>query len=172
MDDSGPVLLFDGKCGLCVRSVRLLLKSDRKRRLLFAPLQGGVAQEFLRERGWPTEDFESVIFVSDWARRLVVAPLVRTDALCAALDMTGGRLALLGWLRFCPRSWRDAVYRWVARWRRQFFGRGDGDELLREFGAKRFVLSAVAVSGGCGGAAAAKSPGRWTSGRPAIPCDP
>ena len=148
MDDSCPVLLFDGECGLCVRAVRLLLNSDRKRRLRFAPLQGGAAQEFLRERGWPTEDFESVIFVSDWARRLVVAPLVKTDALCAAVEVTGGRLALLGWFRFFPRLCRDAVYCWVARRRRQFFGRGDGDALWREFGAERFVLSPVAVSGG------------------------
>ena len=156
MDDSCPVLLFDGECGLCVRAVRLLLNSDRKRRLRFAPLQGGAAQEFLRECGWATEDFESVIFVSDWARRMVRPPLIKTDALCAAVEVTGGGLALLGWLRFFPRSWRDAVYRWVARWRRQFFGRGDGDELLREFGAERFVLSPMAVSGGRGGAAVAK----------------
>jgi len=156
MDDSCPVLLFDGECGLCVRAVRLLLNSDRKRRLRFAPLQGGAAQEFLRECGWATEDFESVIFVSDWARRMVRPPLIKTDALCAAVEVTGGGLALLGWLRFFPRSWRDAVYRWVARWRRQFFGRGDGDELLREFGVERFILSPVVVPGGCGGAAVAK----------------
>ena len=34
-----PVVLYDGTCGLCHRSVRWLMKRDR-RRLWYAPLQG------------------------------------------------------------------------------------------------------------------------------------
>ena len=141
MYDSGPVLLFDGECGLCVRCVRLLANADRQRRLRYAPLLGGAAQEFLRDRGLPTEDFESIIFVPDWSRRLVVSPLVRTDALCAAVAVTSGWLAMGQWLRFLPRKGRDAAYRCVARGRRRLFRRGDGGGLLNEFGAERFVLS-------------------------------
>jgi predicted DCC family thiol-disulfide oxidoreductase YuxK len=139
MDDSCPVLLFDAECGLCVRLVRLLLKADRRRRLRFAPLQGGAAQEFLRARGLPADNFESAIFVSDWANRLVVAALVRTGALVAAFGVVGGALTPLHWLRFSPRSWRDATYRWMARNRRRFFGHGNFNELVREFGAERFI---------------------------------
>ena len=55
--NAGPVLLFDGECGLCHRVVRGLLKCDRRERLRFAPLHGAAAQVWLRERGLPTTDF-------------------------------------------------------------------------------------------------------------------
>lgn len=139
MDVSGPVLLFDGECGLCVRCVRLLLVSDRCGRLRFAPLQGGTAQSFLRARGLPTEDFDSAIFVSDWVRRLEEAPLFRTDALLAAMRAVGGCWWLITWLRVLPGSWRDRVYGWVARWRRSVFGEGDFPALQSEFGRERFL---------------------------------
>jgi predicted DCC family thiol-disulfide oxidoreductase YuxK len=37
---TGPVLFFDGECGLCNRVVRLMLRLDRRGRLRYAPLQG------------------------------------------------------------------------------------------------------------------------------------
>src|SRR4051812_37486572 len=46
-----PVLFFDGECGLCNRVVRLLLRLDTRGRLRFAPLQGPVAQDYLRAHG-------------------------------------------------------------------------------------------------------------------------
>ena len=89
-ESSGPVLLFDGACGLCQRMVRVLIWLDRKGRLRFAPLQGQAAQVYLRERGLPTEDFETLIYVPDWGRRAVVGHLVRTAGALAALRVTGG----------------------------------------------------------------------------------
>jgi len=140
MDDPDPVLLFDGECGLCVRCVRFLLKADRGRRLRFAPLRGEAAQTFLRERGLSADNYESALFITDWGRRLVVAPLVRTDALIGAIGVMGSALSPLAWLKLFPRTWRDAAYRWVARNRLRIYGAGDVAELLREFGAERFIL--------------------------------
>ncbi|HVO09767.1 MAG TPA: DCC1-like thiol-disulfide oxidoreductase family protein, partial [Vicinamibacteria bacterium] len=37
---AAPVLFYDGGCGLCHLSVRLLLRLDRRGRLRFAPLGG------------------------------------------------------------------------------------------------------------------------------------
>jgi predicted DCC family thiol-disulfide oxidoreductase YuxK len=125
MNPSGPVLLFDGECGLCVRCVQALLQADGRARLRFAPLQGVPAQEYLRERGLPATDFDSIIFVPDWARRAVEAPRFRTDALFAALAVVGGIWYPFSWLRVLPKAWRDGVYRLVARSRRRLFGRGD-----------------------------------------------
>jgi predicted DCC family thiol-disulfide oxidoreductase YuxK len=125
MDISGPVLLFDGECGLCVACVRALWRSDARGRLRFAPLQGRAAQTFLRERGLPTADCDSSVFVADWSRRHEAAPLFRTDALCAACAVVGGGWRALSGLCVIPLTWRDAAYRLVARWRRWIFGGGD-----------------------------------------------
>lgn len=121
MEASGPVLFFDGDCGLCTRCVRLLLALDGKKRLKFAVLQGEVAQEFLRERGLATDDFESAIFVKDWSRRSEQAPVFKTDALLTSLGTVGGFWRIWLFLKVVPRRWRDAMYGWVARRRLQFF---------------------------------------------------
>lgn len=138
MEPSGPVLLFDGECGLCSRCVGLLLALDRKRRLKFAALQGSAAQAFLRERGWSTTDFESAIFVADWSRRGELAAAFKTDALLAALVALGGLWRLAAVVRFVPRGWRDGFYAWVARRRRKIFGPAKPGDLFSA-GGQRFL---------------------------------
>ena len=139
MDVFGPVLLFDGECGLCVRCVRLLLVTDRRNRLRFAPLQGGAAQAFLRKQGLPTEDFDTMVYVPESTARQKRTLLFRTDALFAALRVVGGGWMILSWMRVLPRAWRDPFYRVVAKWRRRWFGAGDVAALYAEFPIERFL---------------------------------
>jgi len=139
MNATEPVLLFDAECGLCLRCVHLLLKTDRRGRLRFAALQGLSAQVLLRARGWPTTDFESLIFVPDWPVRQTGRLLTRSDALLAAGREAGGIWRWLICFGAVPRAWRDFVYRGVARQRQQWFGRGDARALRTRWGAERFV---------------------------------
>jgi predicted DCC family thiol-disulfide oxidoreductase YuxK len=134
----GPVLLFDGECGLCHRVVHQLLRLDRRGVLRFAPLQGPAAQEFLRTHGLPTNDFETLVFVPDWARRVENDFLLRTDGVIAALRAAGatGRAT---WLNVVPRALRDAGYRLVARWRYWIFGPWRACPLPRPEWAARFL---------------------------------
>src|SRR6188768_2178942 len=120
----GPVLLFDGECGLCQRIVRVLLRLDRQGRLRFAPLQGDAAQAYLRRHGLPTSDFESLVYVPDWSQPAEPGYLLRTDGVIAALRVTGGVVAcMLGSvLTVCPKRFRDSGYRMVGRWRYRIFG--------------------------------------------------
>lgn len=126
---TGPVLLFDGDCGLCNRVVRLLLRLDRRGVLHFAPLQGPAAQDFLRAHRLPTEDFSSMVFVPDWHEANAAGPagtgqpsfLLYTDGAIAALCACG-RTGLAATLRLLPRRWRDAIYRLVGHARYKIFG--------------------------------------------------
>jgi predicted DCC family thiol-disulfide oxidoreductase YuxK len=135
---SGPVLLFDGECGLCNRIVRILLRIDRGGRLRFSPLQGPAAQGFLRANGLPTEDFDSLVFVPEWGRREGNVFLLRTDGVIGALRALGGAARILaGVLAVFPSVWRDAGYRWVARYRYRIFGEWQTRALVRpEWGAR------------------------------------
>lgn len=121
-EPSGPVLFFDGECGLCNRLVRVLLRWDRRGELHFAPLQGPSAQAYLRRHGLPTEDFDSLIFVPAWSRRERPEYLVRTDGALAALEACGRFVRTARALRRVPASWRDAGYKVVARLRYRLFG--------------------------------------------------
>jgi predicted DCC family thiol-disulfide oxidoreductase YuxK len=139
---TGPVLLFDGECGLCNRVVRLLLRLDRKGRLRFAPLQGMSAQNYLRVHGLPTVDFETIIYVPDWSRRDRPQFLLRTAGVIAALRAVGGGTArmLAALLALFPTRLRDAGYRLIGAWRHRFFGPWHPRPLPRPEWAGRFLV--------------------------------
>ena len=139
VDNRGPVLFFDAECGLCNRCVRLLLRLDRRARLRFAPLQGPTAQDYLRKHGLPTDDFDSIVLVPDWARRAQGGHLLRTDAVLAALREVGGIGRVFGWLRVLPAEWRDPFYRGIAYCRYAIFGRWEPRPLFRGEWAARFL---------------------------------
>lgn len=135
----GPVLFFDGECGLCNTVVRILIRLDGTGRLHYAPLQGASAQAYLRMHGLPTEDFDSLIFIPDWSRRDRAAHLMRTDGVIGALRAVGGLAAPLAWMVVLPRAWRDAAYKGVARIRYRLFGVWRPRPLARAEWAARFL---------------------------------
>jgi predicted DCC family thiol-disulfide oxidoreductase YuxK len=139
-DPPGPVLFFDGECGLCNRVVRALLRFDRAGRLRFAALQGASAQAYLRAHGLPTQDFDTLVYVPDWARRDRPEFLLRSAGVLAALRVTGaaGRV-LAAILRVFPAGLRDAVYRVVGHWRYRIFGPWKARPLPRREWAARFL---------------------------------
>jgi predicted DCC family thiol-disulfide oxidoreductase YuxK len=116
-----PVLLYDGDCGFCARSVQFVLAREtpaRRSALRFAPLQGAFGQG-IRAAHRSLDDVDSVVWY-DPARD---AALVRSEAGLAVLRHLGGwwrLIALLGAL--VPRSIRDAVYSAIARNRHRLTG--------------------------------------------------
>lgn len=120
---SGPVLFFDGECGLCNRLTRVLLRLDDEGRLRFARLQGSSAQAYLRAHGLPTEDFDTLIFVPAWGARAEPAYRVRTAGAIGALRAIGGGARMAGdALALIPAPLRDLGYKLVARTRYALFG--------------------------------------------------
>lgn len=138
-DAAGPVLFFDGDCGLCNRLVRFLLRLDRSGRLRFSPLQGPPAQRYLAAHGLPTVDFDTLVFVPDWSRRERREYHVRTSGVIGALRAigTGPARLLAASLAIFPAPLRDAGYRLVGRWRYRLFGPWRARPLPRpEWGAR------------------------------------
>lgn len=139
-DLRGPVLFFDGECGLCNRLVRGLLRLDRRGDLRFAPLQGATAQAYLQRHGLPTEDFDTLIFVPEWARAEFPEYRVRTAGAIGALRATGGfGKFLAALLAVFPAPIRDAGYKVVGRLRYRLFGPWRPRPLARLEWAARFL---------------------------------
>jgi predicted DCC family thiol-disulfide oxidoreductase YuxK len=137
----GPVLLYDGTCGLCNRAVRALLRIDRRGRLRYATLQGAPGQVWLRAHGLALEGFGSLVLVRDWeggtGGRGDYA--LRTDGLAEALAACGGIGSVLAWIRFIPRPIRDGGYRLISRIRYRIFGEWKPRPLARPEEAVRFI---------------------------------
>jgi len=134
-----PVLLYDGTCGLCNGVVHFLLRRDATGRLHFAPLQSAPAQTYLRARGLPTRDFDTLVFVPDWNNPAPDAYQLRTDGALGAVTALGGGWRVLAWARFIPRGLRNFGYRLVARSRFALFGRYQPAPLPRPEWARRFL---------------------------------
>ena len=112
-----PVILFDGVCGLCDRTVKFVLKHDWRRMFRFAPLQGGFASETLAKHGKDATKLEAVCVLAD--ERL----LCRSDAAIFILRRLNWPWKAAAMLKILPRRLRDVAYDWIARRRYRIFGK-------------------------------------------------
>jgi len=116
------VLLYDGACGLCQRTVRWMLRHDRDGRLFFAPQQQPLAAEVFARHALDKELVNSAILVSNFNTPQESLAL-RSDAILGCLTVLGGGWAFLAVLaRLIPHSLRDLAYRWLAHHRIRIFG--------------------------------------------------
>ena len=113
-------ILFDGVCSLCNGFVQFVIRHDAAGYFRFAALQSAAGQALLAAHGQPnlaSADPDSVVLVE--AGRVYT----HSAAVLRIAGHLGGlwRVAAVGWL--LPRTWRDGLYRYVARHRYRWFGR-------------------------------------------------
>ena len=120
--DAQGLVLYDGVCGLCDRTVQFLLNVDRHRVLMFAPLQGETATSLLGSHNAIKNNLESIIFIRDYST-FNAATFLRSEAILQILNEVGGFWRVLSWLRIIPRPLRDIVYDWIGRNRYRWFGK-------------------------------------------------
>lgn len=120
MSDRSPILLFDGTCGFCARSVQLVLEHEgRQRTLRFASLESPTGLE-LRSRHAGLAGVDSVIWVEPGDSPTSERTYVRSTAGLKVLRYLGGGWSVLGVLGgIVPRALRDPVYDFIARHRHQ-----------------------------------------------------
>ena len=118
------IVLFDGVCALCDRTVQFLLKKDKQGVLKFAPLQGPTATAILKRHPEIEDNTRSVILVQnhDTASESIS---VRSQAILECLSALGGFWRVVSLLRIIPPFVRDAVYNFIARNRYRWFGKYD-----------------------------------------------
>jgi predicted DCC family thiol-disulfide oxidoreductase YuxK len=114
-----PVLLFDGVCNLCNGFVQFIIKRDPQGVFRFASLQSELARNLLSERGLDPAAMDTVVLI-DGDRTYV-----KSDAALRAAGYMGGAWPVLKVFGVLPRSWRNAIYDWVARNRYRWFGKKD-----------------------------------------------
>lgn len=117
MTDQSPILLFDGVCNLCNRSVQFVLKRDTHKKFRFASLQGKAGQELLQKFNLPLTNFNSFIVVE--GNRFYT----RSAAILRMLKILGGGWKLLYGFMIVPRFIRDGIYNLIARNRYSWFGK-------------------------------------------------
>ena len=116
-DDERALVVFDGDCVLCSRSMRLLARFDSRREFQLTTAQGPIGQALYRHAGLPTDHFDTYLAIIEG--RI----LSKSDAIIAIARLLPwpGRSGML--LRILPRPLRDGAYLFVAGRRYRLFGR-------------------------------------------------
>lgn len=134
----GPVILYDGECGLCDRFVQYVLGRDRAGLYRFAAQQSDLAAEVLRRHGRDPAALSTVVVVLDMGQTTERLLMKARAALFVLMSLGGpGRwLAPLGWL---PTGLLDFGYDLVARNRHRVFGHAASCRLPRPEERARFL---------------------------------
>jgi predicted DCC family thiol-disulfide oxidoreductase YuxK len=130
---SHPILLFDGVCNLCNRSIQWVLLHDSQAVFRFASLQSEAGQALLRTHNLDPVRMDSVVLVAEGKA------FVRSDAALEALRRLGFPWSVAVVFKVLPRGLRDVVYDWVARNRYRWFGRQESCLLPRPEWTGRFL---------------------------------
>lgn len=127
-----PLILFDGYCLLCRSTVRFILKHDKKKQFLFAPLQGNTAKHYIKEHS----SKESIASV--W---LIEAEKIYTHSSAALRIARRLRFPINLCYAFIvvPRPVRDFVYNYISRNRYNWFGKSDACMIPTADVAARFL---------------------------------
>ena len=112
-----PVILFDGVCNLCNRSVQFVIKHDPEGKFMFTSLQSESGQKLLKEYQLPANEFNSFILLENGR-----AYTRSTGALKVTRRLKSGWKLLYGFI-IVPHFIRDPVYNWIARNRYRWFGK-------------------------------------------------
>ena len=114
-----PVVLYDGMCKLCNRSLKFILGIDRQGRLKFASLQSNYGRTILTTHGRHTDPMDTLMLLE--GSRLST----KSTALIRIAKYLGGvwPLAIVAFI--IPRFMRDAAYDVLARNRYSIYGKHD-----------------------------------------------
>jgi len=120
INQSSPILLFDGQCNLCNAAVRFVLKHEIQPTILFGSLQSEIGQSLLQQHGLPSNvPPTSLVFIENGIA------FQRSDAAIRVSTYLSRPWRWVRHARFIPRILRDAIYNFIARYRYRVFGKSE-----------------------------------------------
>ncbi len=111
-----PVILFDGVCNFCNSAVNFVIKRDKKKQILFAPLQTDTGKKLLEQYELPVNDIQSFIFIENGKA------YTRSTAALKVCRYLKWLWPLCYGFIMVPKFIRDGIYNWIARHRYKWFG--------------------------------------------------
>src|SRR5512139_1028037 len=95
------LMIFDGVCHLCTRSVKFILAHESSPTLRFVLLQSPAGARMMRELGLSADDAKTFVLIVDGK------PYVRSEAAIRVARYLRQPWRMLGGIRVIPRALRD-----------------------------------------------------------------
>lgn len=107
MDDH--IVLFDGECGFCNRSVAYIFAHEKELSIVFAPIQSDYTKELFKANNWETANLNTFYFIENGRK---------FEKSTAAMKVFRRLKRPYSWLiifRIIPRFIRDIGYNFIAK---------------------------------------------------------
>ena len=113
------IILFDGVCNFCDRTVKLIIKHDKADKFHFAQLQSDFAKELLLKQGLNQNELSSVILIE--GDRVYT----KSDAVIRIAYQLSGWPTIFSYSNWVPKTIRNFIYDLIATYRYRLFGKQD-----------------------------------------------
>jgi predicted DCC family thiol-disulfide oxidoreductase YuxK len=114
-----PIILFDGVCNFCNRTINIILKYDDQAYFQFAASQSSAAMGIMQAFNLDEKAISSVILIEQ------EKVFTKTDAVIQIANRLSGWPSLFRLLKFIPKPMRDFAYDLIAKNRYALFGKKD-----------------------------------------------
>lgn len=111
------IILYDGYCMLCSRTMKFILKRDKNKKFKYLPLQSENLEPGIPEL--TSKNYDTVILVMNGTSYF------KSDAVFRIIKEIGGFWKSLLIFRILPRRFTDWIYDIIAANRFRIFGRSD-----------------------------------------------
>ena len=122
------IIIFDGVCGLCNKSIDLLLKLDKKRVFKYTSLQGNYVKKLTIDRA-----LDTIIFYEDGRA------YYKSTAILKIGKSLGGVWRISSIFYLIPEFLRDELYDIVARNRYKIFAKKEECRRVNEAEKALFI---------------------------------
>jgi len=122
------VIIFDGVCGLCNKSVDILIKIDKEKIFTYTSLQGEYVKTLDLE-----PDIDSIIFYEDGT------VYYKSTAILKIFKSLGGLWKITVVFFLIPRVIRDFIYDIIAKYRYKVFGKMESCRMPKESEVDLFI---------------------------------
>ena len=113
------IVLFDGKCNLCNKTVQFIIRKDPKSKFRFSSLQSDHAQILLLQHGLHPDSLDSLVYIRDNTF------YIKSTAVLRILQELNSVWRYLYILIIIPRFMRDMVYDFIAKRRYKWYGKSE-----------------------------------------------
>lgn len=112
------IILFDGVCNLCNKTVQYVIKHDKKDIFRFVSLQSETGQKIIKHIGIINYNLDSIILYEPG-----IAYYLKSTAALQIAKKLGGIFTYGTIFRILPSSLRDSIYDHIAKNRYRWYGK-------------------------------------------------
>ena len=120
LPENKKIILFDGVCNLCDKSVQFIIKHDKKNVFRFVALQSDLGKKIIKHIGIDTTKTDSIILYQPGK-----AYFYKAEAALKIAKELGGIYIVLSLFSVLPNSLSNLIYDWIAKNRYKWYGKKD-----------------------------------------------